>query len=703
MNSNKIFAIYSGHGSETGWLDGPPVNQQLVRDLTNTVYPFVFSFACVTGSYQLSECLGETWLRSERGASTFYGSSVDSYWEEDDILEQNIFKAMFTEENPRISSMFFQGMMELVNHYGGVNSTMLRYLEMYNLIGDPSIPVLKQSLPDTTSPETITNLETNTPTSNSVNLNWTAPYDSSLGGVVKYDIRYSTMMINNDDDFNNAAQKLFGGQTDTAGTYKSFTIKPLDFNTAYYFAVKAIDIWGNESELSNVQSLQTYVAPLLLLDKDSVNIIVLQNTTHTDSVVITNSSVNLSTLDYNIELTNNTFPKNTIISVIGINETLGITSGSSKDQPNNKNGFSTKGGGGPDEFGYLWKDSNDPNGPEYVWNDITTYPEVIQVTAWQGNKDDGITESIPIGFNFDFYGNSFSALYISTNGFISFEEMLYAYAGNEPIPVAGQPNNIICPLWDDLDGRFQGTVHYLQEADEFTVQFTNWNPFYGTGSYTFQVVLKSNNRISFYYKSLSGVLTSSTVGIENGYGSDGLQMAFNAAYLENQLAVTIYTEPEWISPDHFSGTLYNGTSAAIMLNVNTQGLDLGDYSMDVLLTSNDPAIPEILIPISMTVTDEILVGVENDLTGPIEYSLSQNYPNPFNPSTTIKFAIPEATKLTINVYNSIGEKVAEIFNGGMESGYQEIVFNAGTLSSGVYYYRIESKNFVDVKKMILVK
>ncbi len=87
LNANQRFAIYSGHGGETSWADGPVLSQSQVRSLTNTVmYPFVYSFACVTGSYQIAESFGETWIRTTNGGSTFYGSSVNSYWDEDDIL-----------------------------------------------------------------------------------------------------------------------------------------------------------------------------------------------------------------------------------------------------------------------------------------------------------------------------------------------------------------------------------------------------------------------------------------------------------------------------------------------------------------------------------------------------------------------------------------------------------------------------------------
>jgi hypothetical protein len=150
LNDNQIFAIYSGHGSEYSWADGPPLSQSQVENLTNTWYPFVFSFACVTGSYHVSECFGETWLRTENGAATFYGSSVNSYWDEDDMLEKKIFEAMFEDNLTRVTPMFDMGKVYLVNYYGGgigPGTTTLRYVEMYNLMGDPSMPVVEMGPP----------------------------------------------------------------------------------------------------------------------------------------------------------------------------------------------------------------------------------------------------------------------------------------------------------------------------------------------------------------------------------------------------------------------------------------------------------------------------------------------------------------------------------------------------------------------------
>jgi len=95
--------------------------------------------------------------------------------------------------------------------------------------------------------------------------------------------------------------------------------------------------------------------------------------------------------------------------------------------------------------------------------------------------------------------------------------------------------------------------------------------------------------------------------------------------------------------------------------------------------------------------------IEVEVTGPKDFALYQNFPNPFNPSTKIKFALPVKTNLTLSVYNTLGEKVAEIFNGDMEEGYHEMMFNSSGLSSGIYFYKIESENFNAAKKMTLIK
>ncbi|HAY34477.1 MAG TPA: peptidase S8, partial [Bacteroidetes bacterium] len=79
------------------------------------------------------------------------------------------------------------------------------------------------------------------------------------------------------------------------------------------------------------------------------------------------------------------------------------------------------------------------------------------------------------------------------------------------------------------------------------------------------------------------------------------------------------------------------------------------------------------------------------------------YPNPFNPSTTIKFGLPKDSKVVLEVYNIIGERVATLINQEMSAGYHNINFKGNELSTGIYIYRITANEFTSTKKFILMK
>jgi len=106
-------------------------------------------------------------------------------------------------------------------------------------------------------------------------------------------------------------------------------------------------------------------------------------------------------------------------------------------------------------------------------------------------------------------------------------------------------------------------------------------------------------------------------------------------------------------------------------------------------------------------------AIEADLGTPKEFNLSQNYPNPFNPMTTIKFALPEASKVNLKVYSVMGEEVVELVNEEKPAGFHQVEFsarggsapggNASKLSSGIYFYEINAGKFRSIKKMLLIK
>ena len=95
--------------------------------------------------------------------------------------------------------------------------------------------------------------------------------------------------------------------------------------------------------------------------------------------------------------------------------------------------------------------------------------------------------------------------------------------------------------------------------------------------------------------------------------------------------------------------------------------------------------------------------VEVDVTGPLTFDLAQNYPNPFNPTTNIKYSVSETGNIKLSVYNIVGEEVAVLVDGFSEAGFFEVTFDASNLSTGVYLYKLQSANSVQIKKMMLLK
>lgn len=88
---------------------------------------------------------------------------------------------------------------------------------------------------------------------------------------------------------------------------------------------------------------------------------------------------------------------------------------------------------------------------------------------------------------------------------------------------------------------------------------------------------------------------------------------------------------------------------------------------------------------------------------PMEFALQQNYPNPFNPSTTIRYGLPQRSQVLLTVFNTLGQRLAELVKGEIEAGYHQVNFNASNLSSGVYFYRIQAGDFVQTRKLLLVR
>ena len=189
--------------------------------------------------------------------------------------------------------------------------------------------------------------------------------------------------------------------------------------------------------------------------------------------------------------------------------------------------------GGPDAYGYTWRDSNDPNGPAYNWIDITTKPDASQIA---GLSDDNNVPS-SIGFPFHFYWYDVNNIWIGSNGYLGFTNSPIA-APIPTIPASTLPNNYIAPFaadlnFDPLPGNTAQCWKWTSANNDTLIVswvnvpfWANQTPAYD-GSNTFQLILSTvDSSITFQYQSQIGTYANTTdfltLGIENNSGNVGL-------------------------------------------------------------------------------------------------------------------------------------------------------------------------------------
>ncbi len=167
-----------------------------------------------------------------------------------------------------------------------------------------------------------------------------------------------------------------------------------------------------------------------------------------------------------------------------------------------------------------------------------------------------------------------------------------------------------------------------------------------------------------------------TVANGNQFWDENSNVTLNISPLQVQYNGKTYYFQRWLGGGTNS---YTGTSSSTVLNMTNAINQIAIFdTVDVGISSLGTEIPE-------------------------KYNLYQNYPNPFNPTTNIKFDVPAASFTSLKVYDINGREVAELVNQNMQAGRYEYSFNAASLSSGIYYFKLVSGEFNQIKKMILIK
>ncbi|MEM7790092.1 MAG: nidogen-like domain-containing protein [Verrucomicrobiota bacterium] len=229
---------------------------------------------------------------------------------------------------------------------------------------------------------------------------------------------------------------------------------------------------------------------------------------------------------------------------------------------------------------------NAPNAEGYVWEDSVTGSAIFSWTDISGTgtelttiaDDDNDSEMLTLTqFSFPYFGRDHTEIWISTNGYVYFQQE-YNTSSNNPLPYTSGAYGKIAAFWDDLDTGRNGTIYYEESATKLIVQYEAVAKDDGSGNNTFQIVLHSNGEIEFFYKQLDGDTDESTIGIQNVSRNQGIMIADDEAYLQNSLAVKFTTSKPLLALTPLNGSVASESNQLLSLFIDTENITPATYT-----------------------------------------------------------------------------------------------------------------------------
>jgi hypothetical protein len=310
---------------------------------------------------------------------------------------------------------------------------------------------------------------------------------------------------------------------------------------------------------------------------------------------------------------------------------------------------------GPDNYGYYCFDNTDVNyqyHPTFDW-------VPIQTATWSYvtvGDDDVATISLP--FPVQYYGETYNSITVCDNGHIAMGDSWWNAWYNAPIPAPQDAAAMIAPFWDDF---VQYSMRIYYHYDTINNRFiVGWNNVYSSDSYSYQTF-----EVIFLDESAWPTVTDDT------------EIIIQYFDVNNPYSCSVGI----CSPDRMDGIGY---------------LFNGIYADGAATLADSRAL-------RFTTGSDYVVGVNDPVTVSEEISLSRSYPNPFNSSAVIEFSIPANQQVTIDIYNVLGQKIANIYDGRLLTGNHKVIWNADNHPSGIYFYTLKTEDKSEVNSMTLLK
>lgn len=237
-----------------------------------------------------------------------------------------------------------------------------------------------------------------------------------------------------------------------------------------------------------------------------------------------------------------------------------------------------------------------------------------------------------------------------------------------------------------------------------------WTQSGGWGTTTSQFV-SPNNSFTDSPSGNYGASNTRTLTLTNPLNITGNQVAIVSFYRKHTIDPLDYAYFDvsadngttWSSAKFFSGT--QSTWVKEFLDITSLARGTNQLKIRFSLVSNVQTHADGIYIDNVRVIcyNPVTTSITGNPEIPLKYNLSQNYPNPFNPSTSIKFELPKSGFVSLKIFDLLGREVARLVNEVKQAGSYDLEFNASNFASGIYYYKLESNDFSDTKKMILIK
>jgi hypothetical protein len=733
FNDGRTVMAYTGHGGQTLW-DGPAFYPSNVNALTNAYKStFVTSFACLTGDFNYSECFGETWIRAaDKGAIAFWGSSVNSYWVEDDILQRRMFDAFLDSGYTLIGGMTVKAKLDFGRHFnwesynsGGV--TVRRYFEEYNVLGNAGVDMYtRQSAAMTvTHPDSISAW----PSQLTVNVDTGGPVQDAL--VAVYRPNTKTLMISGYTDA--AGNVIFN--INPGGAVDSLAITVTAHNCAPYLG--SMQTYAGGAYVAHLKNNIDDAAGNgdgILNPNETAGILLWLKNFGTDTAQAV--SAKIRTGDAYISLTDSVESYGDIApgDSLGI---LGYWLDVSTSAPDSHTTL----------FTVECRDSRDT-----VWQSgfsrvirapVLAYKSHLVVDPAAGGNGNGILEpgesdSLQVTIinsggqtaagtsallsTSDPYlmitGNSASYGDIAPTGGAASDPAYSVTAGTPPVSpyfawvrlsisalAGGYARTDSFKVVIGSSGFFDNvedagiTAKYSIQSQWHITDTSSYSPTQSwwcgdpaSGQYgnsldaslvTPDIILGPNSELSFWHK----------YATESGWDFCYVDYSTNSGSSWNLLGAFDGSQAAWVKQVYDLSSLASGSVVKVRFH----------FTSDVSITGTGWYVDDIRVQESTGVS-----GTQTDPELPAAIMLGLAYPNPSSGGTLIRYQLPQKISTELRIYNIAGQMVRTIQMGIQDPGNQSVFWNGRDqndkkVAAGIYFYQLNAGSFTAAKKLVVIK